>query len=153
MQSLCTHHTTLHHTSVLAWSTGWLLTIIHMRCCSRQWCWQEPSHFYITVSSDLLNAFPGDSCNPMSAWRPYPFFSPCRTRKGHLTQSDLAEGLRFASPMAFNALSTSGSLESELAEEFAAMDANGDGKISFEEFKTALSGAREGSPPVQVAAH
>lgn len=67
--------------------------------------------------------------------------TPCnRTRKGHLTKADLAEGLRIASPTAFTHLSNAGSLESELAEEFAAMDVNGDGKVSFEEFKTALSG-------------
>lgn len=80
----------------------------------------------------------------------------CRTRKGHLTKADLAEGLRIASPNAFQALSNAGSLESELAEEFAAMDANGDGKISFEEFKTALSGAKglDVSPQtVPVTAH
>jgi Ca2+-binding EF-hand superfamily protein len=68
-----------------------------------------------------------------------------RTRKGHLTQADLAEGLRLASPSAFDLLDRSGSLESELAEEFAAMDANGDGVISFEEYKTALS-RRQGQP-------
>jgi Ca2+-binding EF-hand superfamily protein len=57
--------------------------------------------------------------------------------------------------MAFTALSNSGSLESELAEEFAAMDANGDGKISFEEFKTALSGPKgmDASSTVPVTAH
>lgn len=87
-----------------------------------------------------------------------------RTRKGHLTKADLAEGLRIASPTAFTALSNAGSLESELAEEFAAMDANGDGKISFEEFKTALSGVTLGplkaedassssGPSVPVSAH
>ena len=78
-----------------------------------------------------------------------------RTRKGHLTKADLAEGLRLASPLAFNALSNSGSLESELAEEFAAMDANGDGKISFEEFKTALSGPKtaDTARTVPVTAH
>lgn len=89
----------------------------------------------------------------------------CRTRKGHLTKADLAEGLRIASPTAFTALSNAGSLESELAEEFAAMDANGDGKISFEEFKTALAGVALGplkatednaaaaAPSVPVSAH
>jgi Ca2+-binding EF-hand superfamily protein len=53
--------------------------------------------------------------------------------------------------MAFTALSNSGSLESELADEFAAMDANGDGKISFEEFKTALSGPEGLDAPSTVA--
>lgn len=78
-----------------------------------------------------------------------------RTRKGHLTQADLAEGLRLASPLAFSALSSSGSLESELAEEFAAMDVNGDGMISLEEFKTALSGPKaiDTATTVPVAAH
>lgn len=66
-----------------------------------------------------------------------------RTRKGHLTKADLAEGLRMASPSAFHHLVKSGSLESDLAEEFAAMDVNGDGVISFEEYKSALS-----RPPV-----
>jgi hypothetical protein len=83
----------------------------------------------------------------------------CRTRKGHLTQADLAEGLRIASPTAFHTLHSEGSLDSELAEEFAAMDANGDGKISFEEFKTALSGPvslqlqPQSSSTVPVTAH
>jgi Ca2+-binding EF-hand superfamily protein len=74
-----------------------------------------------------------------------------------LTQADLAEGLRIASPTAFHTLHSEGSLDSELAEEFAAMDANGDGKISFEEFKTALSGpvsyAAQSSKTVPVTAH
>jgi hypothetical protein len=62
-----------------------------------------------------------------------------RTRKGHLTRADLAEGLRIASPSAFDALHRSGSLESELEQEFAAMDANGDGVISLDEYTAALS--------------
>jgi Ca2+-binding EF-hand superfamily protein len=74
-----------------------------------------------------------------------------------LTQADLAEGLRIASPTAFHMLHSEGSLDSELAEEFAAMDANGDGKISFEEFKTALSGPvsyqAQSSKTVPVTAH
>jgi hypothetical protein len=57
----------------------------------------------------------------------------------------LAEGLRFAAPSAFEALHSSGSLEVELAQEFAAMDTNGDGKITLDEFKAALSTASSGS--------
>lgn len=65
--------------------------------------------------------------------------APCRTSKGHITKADLAEGLRINSPSAFEALHSSGSLEAELAEEFEALDANGDGVVTLDEFKAALS--------------
>eukprot|EP00879_Flechtneria_rotunda_P013082 GHRR01013662.1.p1 GENE.GHRR01013662.1~~GHRR01013662.1.p1 ORF type:complete len:403 (+),score=137.60 GHRR01013662.1:1267-2475(+) len=67
------------------------------------------------------------------------FRSLDRSSKGHLTQADLAEGLRSACPSAFNLLSSSGNLDLELAQEFAAMDTNGDGVVTLEEFKAALS--------------
>lgn len=63
----------------------------------------------------------------------------CRASKGHITKDDLAEGLRLNSPSAFEALHSSGSLAAELAEEFKALDANGDGVVTLEEFKAALS--------------
>ncbi|WIA16237.1 hypothetical protein OEZ85_012948 [Tetradesmus obliquus] len=62
-----------------------------------------------------------------------------RASKGHITKADLTEGLRIASPGVFEALHSSGSLESELDEEFAALDANGDGVVTLEEFRAALS--------------
>eukprot|EP00878_Enallax_costatus_P011009 GHUV01011499.1.p1 GENE.GHUV01011499.1~~GHUV01011499.1.p1 ORF type:complete len:360 (+),score=103.35 GHUV01011499.1:1553-2632(+) len=67
------------------------------------------------------------------------FKSLDRASKGHITKDDLAEGLRLNSPSAFEALHSSGSLEAELAEEFRALDANGDGVVTLEEFKAALS--------------
>jgi Ca2+-binding EF-hand superfamily protein len=51
----------------------------------------------------------------------------------------------------FEALHSSGSLESELDEEFAALDANGDGIVTLDEFKAALScpvPARQGPSPL-----
>lgn len=67
------------------------------------------------------------------------FKSLDRASKGHITKADLTEGLRIASPGVFEALHSSGSLESELDEEFAALDANGDGVVTLEEFRAALS--------------
>jgi hypothetical protein len=89
----------------------------------------------------------------------------CRTAKGHITKADLTEGLRIASPSVFEALHSSGSLESELDEEFAALDANGDGVVTLDEFRAALSvpvpGRQQQPSPlgpvkellVQVSAH
>lgn len=71
----------------------------------------------------------------------------CRQSKGHITKQDLTEGLRIASPSVFEALHSSGSLESELDQEFAALDANGDGVVTLDEFRAALS------CPVPAASH